>query len=73
LEQVAVIDAGSRKILKTAPIGKRPDQIAISPDGTILYVTSRHENKLLIVSATDLRVIGEVVTGKDPHGMAYRN
>jgi YVTN family beta-propeller protein len=46
--------------------------IAVSPDGKTLYVTSRDENKLLAVSAADLKVAAEVPTGDEPHGVAYR-
>ncbi len=46
--------------------------VAISPDGNNLYVTSRNEGKLLVVSASGLQVIGEVAVGKEPHGVAYR-
>ena len=46
--------------------------LAISSDGATLYVTSRNENKLLVVSASDLAVLGEVATGEEPHGVAYR-
>jgi YVTN family beta-propeller protein len=46
--------------------------IVISPDGKTLYVTSRDDNKLLAVSATDLTVTAQVDTGDEPHGVAYR-
>ena len=46
--------------------------LAISPDGKTLYVTSRDEDKLLVVSAANLKVKAEVATGKEPHGVAYR-
>ena len=46
--------------------------IAASPDGKHLYVTSRDDNKLLMLSAADLSVKAEVVTGDEPHGVAYR-
>jgi YVTN family beta-propeller protein len=46
--------------------------IAISPDGKNLYVTSRNDNKLLMLSADDLSVKAEVATGDEPYGVAYR-
>ena len=46
--------------------------LAISPDGKTLYVTSRDEDKLLVVSTANLKVKPEVATGKEPHGVAYR-
>jgi YVTN family beta-propeller protein len=72
LNQLALIDTGSRQITKTEPAGKRPDMIVVSPDGKTLYVTSRDENKLLVVAATDLKVTAQVDTGDEHHGVAYR-
>ena len=72
LNQISIIDTASRKIIKSPAVGKRPDMLAISPDGKTLYVTSRDEDKLLVVSAANLKVKAEVATGKEPHGVAYR-
>ena len=72
LNQVAVVDPNIRQIIKTAPLGKRPDMAAITPDGGTLFVVSRDENKLYRVSTKDLTVRGEAPTGDEPHGIAYR-
>ncbi len=72
LNQIAKVDIASRKIVKTAPVGKRPDMVAISGDGNSLFVVSRAEDKLYKVSAADLSVLGEIATGDEPHGVAYR-
>ena len=72
LDQIAKVDVATRRIVKTGPVGKRPDMIAISPDGDSLFVVSRDEDKLYRVSAADLSVQGEVTTGDEPHGVAYR-
>lgn len=73
LNQLAVIDVASRQITKTsAPLGQRTDMIAVSSDGKTLYVTSRNEDSLLVVSAQDLKLIATIPTGKEPHGVAYR-
>jgi YVTN family beta-propeller protein len=59
-------------MINTASAGQRPDMITISPDGKTLYITSRDDNRLLMLSATDLSVKADVATGDEPHGMAYR-
>jgi hypothetical protein len=41
-------------------------------DGKTLYATSRDEDKLLTVSANDLKITAEADTGDAPHGVAYR-
>src|SRR5688500_11392671 len=35
---LSVIDAGSRKVIATIPLGKRPRGLQVSPDGTRVYV-----------------------------------
>jgi YVTN family beta-propeller protein len=46
--------------------------IAVSPDGKTLYITSRDDNKLLMLAAADLSLKSEVATDDEPHGVAYR-
>ena len=72
LNQVAVVDPHSRKVIKTARFGKRPDMVAITPDGDTLFVVSRDENKLYKVSTKDMTVQGAARTSEGPHGVAYR-
>src|SRR5688572_752382 len=35
---MTVIDVGTRRVVSTIPLGKRPRGIRLSPDGTTLYV-----------------------------------
>ena len=73
LGQIAMIDTASRKIVKTSPIGKRPDMMAISSDGKTIYVAIRDENKLAVVSAADLSITVKIDTDGETHGVAYRD
>ncbi len=73
LNQVAMIDTASRKIMKTTPMGERPDMMAISADGKTLYVAVRDENKLAVVSTADLSLTVKVDTDGETHGVAYRD
>jgi len=45
----------------------------ISSDGKTVYVASRDENKLAVVSASDLSLITKVDTDGETHGVAYRD
>ena len=73
LNQISMIDTTSRKIVKTTPIGQRPDMIAISSDGKTIFVAIRDENKLAVVSTADLSVKTKISTSGETHGVAYRN
>ncbi len=72
VNEVAIIDTAARKVVGTEFIGERPDMLAISPDGSTLYVTIRDEDKMAVLSTSDLSTIAEVATGDQPHGVAYR-
>lgn len=56
----------------TIPLDSEPHDIVQSPDENTLYVTSRDQVKLLVVSTGDLKVVAEVPVGKAPHEVAYR-
>src|SRR3989442_11529856 len=45
-DDVTVIDATSRKVVTTIPVGKRPRGVAASPDGRHAYVTHRNSESL---------------------------
>ena len=72
LDQVAMMDTSSNKILATRKVGKRLDFITTSPDGKFVFVTSRGEDKMYKLAVGDLGVKGAVATGKQPHGIAWR-
>ena len=72
LDSIAIVDTVLGKVVKSEWLGTKPDMLAISPDGKTLYVTIRGEDKLMLLSASDLSKIAEVKTGKQPHGVAYR-
>lgn len=73
LNQIAMIDTASRNIVKTTPLGQRPDMMAISSDGKTVYVAIRDENKLAVVSASDLSLTTKIGTDGETHGVAYRD
>ena len=68
-----MLDTATRKMVTSEFVGERPDMLAISPDGSKLYVTIRDEDKMLVLSTDDLSTLAEVATGDQPHGVAYRS
>ena len=43
-DDVTVIDASSRVVIKTIVVGKRPRGVATSPDGRRVYVTNSNSD-----------------------------
>src|SRR5439155_21490347 len=59
-DDVTVIDATTRTVLKTIPVGKRPRGVAVSPDGRRVYVTHSNSDTLSVIDAGSLAVLRTV-------------
>jgi YVTN family beta-propeller protein len=45
--------------------------ILIVPDGSKAYVAVSQKNKVVAIDLKELKVIGEIPTGKNPDGLAW--
>jgi DNA-binding beta-propeller fold protein YncE len=45
-----VINTATNTITATIPVGSSPDGVAVSPDGTHLYVTNFDDNTVSVIS-----------------------
>src|SRR5438093_974223 len=59
-DNVTVIDAATRKVIQTIPVGKRPRGVAVSPDGRRVYVTNSNSDTLSVIDARSLAVLSTV-------------
>src|SRR2546426_7856056 len=69
-DDVTVIDAATRAVVGTIPVGKRPRGVAVSPDGRRVYVTNSNSDSLSVIDAKTLEVLSTVPAGIDPEGMS---
>src|SRR2546427_6681877 len=69
-DNVTVIDAATRKVIKSIPVGKRPRGVAVSPDGRRVYVTNSNSDTLSVIDARSLAVLSTVPAGGEPPGVA---
>src|SRR5262245_14792886 len=53
-DNVTVIDAGTREVIKTIALGKRPRGVAASPDGRRVYISNSNSNSLSVSDAVTL-------------------
>src|SRR2546428_11151689 len=67
-DNVTVIDAATRTVLKTIPVGKRPRGVAVSPDGRRVYVTNGNSDTLSGIDARSLAVLSTGPAGGAPPG-----
>ena len=67
---ISVIDTAQRKVIKEITAGKRPDHLALTPDGRTLYVTNRGSNDVSAIDTQSDQVVATIPVGKGPHGIA---
>src|SRR2546426_1677966 len=68
-DDVTVIDATTRKVVTTIPVGKRPRGVAVSPDGRRVYVTNSNSDSLSVIDTKSLAVLRTVPAGPRPPGV----
>lgn len=68
---VEFVDVATRKEVKALNLGGGSAGILIVPDGSKAYIAVSAKNKVVVVDLKDLKVIGEIPTGKNPDGLAW--
>ena len=57
------LSASSRYVLARIPVGRNPRSIALSPDGSMLYVPNRLDDTISIVDTGHCKVVGNISLG----------
>src|SRR5206468_7000683 len=70
-DNVTVIDAATRKVIQTIPVGQRPRGVAVSPDGRRVYVANSNSDSLSVIDARSLAVLSTTPAGLDPEGLTF--
>ena len=69
--EVVAVDVASRKETQRIPMGKSPEGILMSKDGSKAYVAVNGDHKVAVLDLATMKVIGHLETGKGPDGMAW--
>jgi YVTN family beta-propeller protein len=57
--------------VRSLDLGGGSAGILIVPDGSKAYVAVSAKNKVAVIDLKELKVIGEIPTGKNPDGLAW--
>jgi YVTN family beta-propeller protein len=68
---LVVMDASTRKEEKQLSLGGGAAGILIAPDGSRAYVAVSTADKVAVVDLKTLEVMGQIVAGKQPDGLAW--
>jgi YVTN family beta-propeller protein len=63
------IDVANQGVLQQLQVGGMPQDVKLSPDGTVYYVANLQKNGLHLIDAVSFTEVGFVPTGKGTHGL----
>ncbi len=67
-----MIDTATNTIVAKIPVGKRPWNMAITPDGAKLYVAAGRSDAVAVIDTATNTKVAEIPVGKLPWGVAIR-
>ena len=70
-DELIIIDAATRKIVKQLNVGRSPGGILISPAGDTAYVALAGDNAVAVIDVHKLEIADRIPTGPGPDGLAW--
>ncbi len=67
-----MIDTATNTIVDEIPVGRRPWNMALTPDGRKLYVACGRSNAVAVIDTQTNKKIAEITVGTLPWGVAIR-
>ena len=69
---VSVIDVATNAVITTLRAGRGAHGVAVSADGTRVFIANTFANTVTVIDATQQRVLRNVSVGQGPSGISYR-
>ncbi len=64
---VGVVDLGTHSLITTIPVGSGPEGVAVTPDGTKVFVVNKFSNNVMVIDTATNKVVGEgIEVGSNP-------
>ena len=70
-EGVAVLDAGTREVVKRVVLGRGASGIQMEPNGARAFVACNRDGYVAVVDLKTLTMVGKIDAGGEPDGMAW--
>jgi YVTN family beta-propeller protein len=71
-DSVMLIDTATNTVSATVAVGKRPWNMALTPDGAKLYVANGRSNTVSVIDTASARKTADIAVGELPWGVAIR-
>ena len=69
---MSVIDAATNKVVASVTVGSQPSGLAVSANGSRLYVTTKATDQVAVVDTATNKVLTKVAVGDAPVDVAVR-
>jgi YVTN family beta-propeller protein len=69
---IGVVDLATQKLVRVMESGQDPENFAISPDGTHIYVSNEETSEMSVVDVASGKVSSHVKVGDEPEGVGVR-
>ena len=73
VNQVAVVDTGTWKVLANVDTGVKPSRVRLQPDERYLWVGNDGAASVTVIDTTTLKVVAQVPVGKGHHEIDFSN
>jgi DNA-binding beta-propeller fold protein YncE len=71
IHQVGVVDLGTLKVAQTIDVPVRPQEVLVSPDNRVAYVSCDQSAKVAVISLSDWKVKELIDAGPGADGLAW--
>ncbi|WP_130292575.1 Hsp70 family protein [Pseudonocardia sediminis] len=68
---VAVLDTSDNSVVATIPVRTRPYALAVTPDGSKVYVPNHDSGTVSVIDTATDRVSAEIAVAPNPHWIAF--
>src|SRR5205085_4614981 len=69
---IALVDAAQKKLIRKIQVGSDPEQMALSQDGSMLFVSNEDVGTASVVDVASAKVEHIIPTSKEPEGVGLR-
>ena len=66
LHKIQIIGVSTRKLLAEIPAGKKPHNLAFTPDGKYVYVANVGSNDVSVIEAATRKLVATIPAGAKP-------
>lgn len=67
---VVRVENDANQLVAEIPVGKEPQNVAISPNGATLYVTNTVSGTVSVIDTASRAVVNTILAGTEPYGLA---